>query len=158
MANPNPKRENLVHFSSSYQPENRGRKKSFVSSLKADGYTKSDIRTTISTIFGMSFDELAELQSKPEMTVLEATICSVVAKGIKTGDVKTLESLSAIAFGKTKEVKEIPPRPELSAAKAYYNDLISKGKSEDEAISIVLKDAKAAGFDLDADEILKYVR
>jgi hypothetical protein len=100
MANPNPKRENLVHFSSSYQPKNRGRKKGFVSSLNADGYTKSEIRAAISTIFGLTHDELVELQSEPEITLLEQTICSLVCKGMKTGDVKIFNTLWTMAFGK----------------------------------------------------------
>jgi hypothetical protein len=100
MANPNPKRENLVHFSSSYQPKNRGRKKGFVCSLKSDGYTKSEISTAIRTIFGLTPDELAELQREPEITILEETICSLICKGMKTGDVKILNTLLTMAFGK----------------------------------------------------------
>jgi hypothetical protein len=50
----------------------------------------------------------------------------------------------------------IRQRLELLAAKAYYYDLINKDKSEDEAISMVLKQAKDAGFDLREKEVLSF--
>jgi hypothetical protein len=95
--------KNLTPFSKEYQPKNRGRKKKFVTSLKADGYKASEVNDCITVMLSMTKDELAEMIKLPELTALEVIVGSAIVRASAKGDVSILETLISRPFGRPKE-------------------------------------------------------
>lgn len=81
-----------------------GRPRKWVSTLKAQGYTISEINDGIQAILAMTQDELEEVHKKAkDVTVLEANIASAIRKDIAKGEFKTIEMLLSRRFGSPKQ-------------------------------------------------------
>jgi hypothetical protein len=81
----------------------RGRPRKFVSQLREEGYTRSEVNDAIQVLLAMTEAELASIFDNPSATVLEKTIASALIKGIEQGSLAPIDSLLTRAYGKPKE-------------------------------------------------------
>lgn len=97
----------------------RGRPRKFVSQLRDDGYSRSEVNDAIQVLLSMTEEELAGVFANPEATVLEKTIAGALMKGIELGTLNAIDSLLTRAYGKPKETMTLmeqdgPPRIVIS--------------------------------------------
>jgi hypothetical protein len=101
MANP----QNLKPLNKGYDPRRnmKGRPRVFLSKMKEQGYTLSEVQDAMQVLMSMSAEELTKVRDNPQATVLEITIASAIIKSIQRGDLLSLETLLTRVYGKPKE-------------------------------------------------------
>ena len=80
MANPNPKQKNLKPFKKG-QDERRhmtGRPRTYITSLKDNGYKLAEVNDVIQVLMSMTLDELKQVYDNPASTILEKTISNAM--------------------------------------------------------------------------------
>ena len=100
---PNP--QNLKPLNKGYDPRRnlKGRPRVFISKIKEEGYTLSEVQDAMQVLMSMSAEELTKIKENPQATVLEITIASAIMKSIQKGDLTSLETLLTRVYGKPKE-------------------------------------------------------
>lgn len=122
-------------------PENinrNGRPRKYVSLLKEQGYSQSEVNDCIQVLLAMSLAELKEVYNNPKATALEMALASAIIKDIEKGQVVSIESVLNRAFGKPKQSldvtsndKEISPFSGMSYEQLYK---LKYGKEPDEKV------------------------
>lgn len=85
----------------------RGRPRKYVSALRAQGYTISEVNDCIQVMLAMTLDELKAVYTEPKATVLEKTVASAIRKSIEKGSLYSIETLLSRVYGKPREQTEI---------------------------------------------------
>jgi len=80
-----------------------GRPRKYVSQLKTEGYKLDEIHTTMKNIACMTENELKELDSNKDATILERTVARAILNYFKKGSLYALETLLTRTFGYPKE-------------------------------------------------------
>jgi C4-dicarboxylate transporter len=104
---PNP--HNLKDKGFDKKPENinrKGRPRKWISEMKDQGYSLSEVTDAIQVLISLDADKLQEVKTNPKSTVLEVTIASAILKSISKGDLDSIETLLTRVFGKPKEKVE----------------------------------------------------
>ena len=83
-----------------------GRPRKYVSTLTDQGYKLSEINDTIQAMMAMSLDELKKVYQDKEATILEKTIAHSMQKGLKNGNLSSMETLLTRVYGRPKEKLE----------------------------------------------------
>ena len=100
---PNP--ENLKSLNKGYDPRRnlKGRPRKWITEIKKQGYALSEITDAIQVLISLDLQQLQEIRTNPNSTVLEITIASAIIKSIQKGDLDSIETLITRVFGKPKE-------------------------------------------------------
>jgi hypothetical protein len=100
---PNP--ENLKALKKGYDPRRnlKGRPRKWISEIKQQGYSLSEITDAIQVLISLDLQQLQEIRTNPTSTVLEVTIASAIMRSIQKGDLDSIETLITRVFGKPKE-------------------------------------------------------
>mgnify|MGYP001578258838 CR=1 FL=1 len=80
-----------------------GRAKKWVSTLKENGYKKSEIVDAIEVLMSMDKGELEEVVKDETNTILELTIAKALLKGLEKGTLYNLETLTTRVHGQPKQ-------------------------------------------------------
>lgn len=104
MANPENIEKHQFKKGQSGNPNGRPRK--YVSTLTDQGYKLSEINDTIQAMMAMSLDELKKVYQDKEATILEKTIAHSMQKGLKNGNLSSMETLLTRVYGRPKEKLE----------------------------------------------------
>lgn len=106
--NINPKTEHLTKWKKGQpSPNPFGRKPKFVSTLKSQGYTQSEIIDSILTLLAFSKNELVNIIENENLTILEETIASVLLESLRKRNLYAIECLLNRSIGITKESNRI---------------------------------------------------
>lgn len=84
-----------------------GRPKKLVSKLVDIGYTKGQINDTIQNIIGLTEEQLNEVDTNKEATILERIVAKALLKSYKTGSLYNLETLFSRVYGQPKQEVEV---------------------------------------------------
>lgn len=91
-------------FSSTNQPENRGRKPSRLKAFIEDnGLSHADLNNTIKYIFPMTEKELHELKNDPEKPILMRLLVGAILKDMENSGLYNVMQLFNRAFGQPKQ-------------------------------------------------------
>lgn len=103
---PNP--ENLKSMKKGFDPRRnlKGRPRKWISEIKEQGYTLSEITDAIQVLISLDAEQLTEVRNNPKSTVLEITISAAILKSIQRGDLESIETLITRVYGKPKEKVE----------------------------------------------------
>jgi len=79
-----PNEKNLKPFKKGYDERRnlQGRKHKYVSLLKKEGYSVSEVNDTIKIMMSMNLTELGDVFKNPEATILEKTIANAMRKSL----------------------------------------------------------------------------
>ena len=80
-----------------------GRPKKFATLLRADGYSASEINSTIAVLLSLTRAELAKVKKHPQATAFEVLVATAIEQSIKKGDLKCFEPLVSRAYGKPQQ-------------------------------------------------------
>ena len=81
----------------------KGRPRKWISEIKGQGYTLSEITDAIQVLISLEPEQLTEIRTNPKSTVLEITIAAAILKSIQKGDLESIETLITRVYGKPKE-------------------------------------------------------
>jgi len=98
--------KNLKPFKKGQSGNPNGRPRKYVSTLTDQGYKLSEINDTIQAMMAMSLDELKKVYQDKEATILEKTIAHSMQKGLKNGNLSSMETLLTRVYGRPKEKLE----------------------------------------------------
>jgi hypothetical protein len=109
MANYNPKQSNLKPFKKGYDERRhlQGRARTYISTLKNDGYKLSEVNDCILVLMSMTIDELREVFESPTSTILEKTICNAMMTSLKRGSLYSMETLISRVWGTPKQTSDV---------------------------------------------------
>lgn len=104
-----PNEKNLKPFKKGYDERRnlQGRKQKFITLLKNDGYSTSQIYDTIKSMMAMTLTELKEVYDNPNCTILEKTIANALRKSLEKGSLYSLDTLWTRLLGKPKETSTV---------------------------------------------------
>jgi hypothetical protein len=91
-----------------------GRPRKYVSLLKEQGYSLSEVNDCIQSMMAMTIEELAEVFKNPDATILEKTIANAMKKSLEKGSLYSMETLLTRVYGKPKEQQEIKQQTNIS--------------------------------------------
>jgi hypothetical protein len=80
-----------------------GRPRKWISEIKDQGYTLSEITDAIQVLISLEPAKLEEIRNNPQSTVLEITIAAAILRSIQRGDLDSIETLITRVYGKPKE-------------------------------------------------------
>ena len=81
----------------------KGRPKKFVTTLKEQGYKRSEINDTIQALLSMNIQELKEVFEDKNATILEKTIANALKKSLEKGSLYSIETLITRVYGQPKQ-------------------------------------------------------
>jgi len=88
-------------FSSSYQPNNTGRKRNVLKKYEQEfEMSKTDIENLITHLLSLSMTELMNIVKDKSSSVIELSFASAVMRSIKKGEIDTLETMLNRKIGK----------------------------------------------------------
>lgn len=93
--------ENLIPFVKGQSGNPNGRPKSFISTLRDQGYKNVEITDTIRVLIGLDIEELKAVHDSGDIFI--KTICNALIKSYKKGSLYSIETLLSRAFGKPTE-------------------------------------------------------
>jgi hypothetical protein len=104
-----PNENNLKPFKKGYDERRnlQGRKPKFITLLKNDGYSVSEVNDTIKVMMAMTLTQLHDVFKNPDATILEKTIANALRKSYEKGSLYTLDTLWTRLFGKPKETSAV---------------------------------------------------
>ncbi len=107
--------QNLKPFKKGFDEKRNinGRPRKYVSNLKDQGYKMAEVNDAIQVLMSMTMQELNEVASNPEATVLEMTVAKAMLKSMKNGSLYSLDTLLTRSFGKPKETVDTNINGEL---------------------------------------------
>jgi hypothetical protein len=103
MPNPNIQNQGKKFVKGDPRINRKGRPRVFISKMKEQGYTLSEVQDAMQVLMSMSPEELTEIKTNPNATVLEVSIAAAIMKSIERGDLFSLETLLTRVYGKPKE-------------------------------------------------------
>jgi hypothetical protein len=83
----------------------KGQPRKLISSLKMNGYTKSEAALTINSMLAMTLDELEVVYKNGD--ILERTIAAALRKSLEKGSLYSLDTLLSRTHGKPTEMVEV---------------------------------------------------
>lgn len=92
-----------TQFSSDNQPEKNGRPRKWVSTLKEQGYRKSEVTDAIEVLCSMSAEELQKVSDNEDNTILERTVAKALLNGNTKGSLYNIETLITRVHGQPKQ-------------------------------------------------------
>jgi len=92
--------QNLVSFQKGQSGNPNGRPRKYVSELREQGYSNSEVADAIKVLLSMDLEELKEVYTNPKATVLEKVVASAIKKDIEKGQLHSIEMLLNRAHGK----------------------------------------------------------
>jgi hypothetical protein len=98
----------------------KGRPRKYVSLLKQQGYSLSEVTDCIQVMIAMTLEELKEVFNNSESTILEKTIANALRKSLEKGNLESMETLLCRVYGKPKN--EIKLEGEIDIAKPTWFD------------------------------------
>jgi len=109
MANPNPKQSNLKPFKKGQDDRRhlQGRPRTYISTLKDNGYKLSEVNDCIQVLMTMTLDELKQVYDNPASTILEKTISNAMFTSLKKGSLYSIETLLSRVFGTPKQTSDV---------------------------------------------------
>jgi len=96
-----------------------GRPRKFVSALRAQGYTQSQINDCILVLSSMKDDELREVVKNKDATVLEKVFAKAVLEDLRKGKLESIDRLLNRAIGKPRESMDITTKGEKIGGAGY---------------------------------------
>jgi hypothetical protein len=84
-----------------------GRPRKYVSLLKEQGYKLAEINDSIQALMSMTPNELGEVTSNPNATVLELTVARAIMKSLNNGSLYSMDTLLSRVYGKPKEQVDV---------------------------------------------------
>ena len=93
-----PGNKNLKHFKPGQSGNPSGRRKGNI--------TKNEVEDLVSRCFTMTKAELKEIIESPKSRIIDIHVASIIAQGIKKGDLYSLNGLLDRTIGKVKDVVE----------------------------------------------------
>jgi hypothetical protein len=106
MANPNIQNQGKKFVKGDPRINRKGRPRVFISKMKEQGYTLSEVQDAMQVLMSMSPEELMGIRNNPQATVLEVSIAAAIMKSIQKGDLFSLETLLTRVYGKPREKLE----------------------------------------------------
>lgn len=84
-----------------------GRPRKYVSLLKDQGYTLSQVNDSIQVLMSMDESELKEVLDNPKATILEKTVAKAMITSLNKGSLYSMDTLLSRVYGKPKESAQI---------------------------------------------------
>lgn len=109
MANNNPKQENLKPFKKGHDERRhiQGRPRTYITTLKDNGYKLSEVNDCIQVMMSMTLDELKLVYDNKNSTILEKTIANAMFTSLKKGSLYSMETLLSRVFGTPKQTSDV---------------------------------------------------
>lgn len=85
----------------------KGRPKKFLTTLRADGYTKSQVADTYKVLLSLTMVELKGVYEDATATILERTVANAIRKDFEKGVLDNIESVLGRAYGAPKQELDI---------------------------------------------------
>jgi hypothetical protein len=119
-----PNEKNLKPFKKGYDERRnlQGRKHKYVSLLKKEGYSISEVNDTIQIMMAMDLTELGDVFKNPKATILEKTLANAMRKSLEKGSLYSIETLLTRVYGKPKETSAVTTDGKIEF-------IITKGKT-----------------------------
>lgn len=99
--------ENLKLFKKGEVANPNGRPRKYVSLLKEQGYSISQVNDSIQALMSMTPKELKEVENNPNATALELTVTKAILKSMSNGSLYSMDTLMNRVYGKPKEQVDI---------------------------------------------------
>lgn len=99
--------DNLKLFKKGEVANPNGRPRKYVSLLKEQGYSISQVNDSIQVLMSMTPKELKEVENNPDATALELTITKAILKSMSNGSLYSIDTLMNRVYGKPKEQVDI---------------------------------------------------
>lgn len=84
-----------------------GRPRKYVSLLKEQGYTLSQVNDSIQVLMSMDEAELKEVLDNPKATILEKTVAKAMITSLNKGSLYSMDTLLSRVYGKPRETSQI---------------------------------------------------
>lgn len=130
MANPNPKQSNLKPFKKGIDERRHitGRPRTYITTLKDNGYKLAEVNDVIQVLMSMTLDELKEVFDNPASTILEKTIANAMFTSLKKGSLYSLETLLSRVYGTPKQTTAVQMEMQFTveAPNEHTKNLINK--------------------------------
>lgn len=85
----------------------KGRPRKFISTVKREGFSRSEVEECLKVMLSLTIDELKEVFLNDSATVLEKTIAKSLHKDLNGGKLDTVETLLNRSYGKPVTHSEI---------------------------------------------------
>lgn len=106
--NAQPKTDHLTQWQRGMvSPNPAGRPQKFITSLKKQGYTQSQVNDIILVMLTLDETELSDIVNTGKATILELTIARALLNGAKKGSLYAIESLLNRAIGLPRVTQEV---------------------------------------------------
>ena len=102
-----------TQFSSTYQPNNPGRKKKIYTVLKKKGYSADDIRTAVGEIAFYTQDEIEKVKDNPDLPIIVRIIATLFDKALKKTDWASAKDLIEHVIGKANQQVALETNPKF---------------------------------------------
>lgn len=110
----------------------KGRPKKYLTTLKEQGYTLSEINDTLQVIISLNEEQLKKVKDDTTSTILEKVIASALIKSLKNGTMDDLEVLITRVYGKPQQKIEQDVKITSHTIKLKFGGVdINEEESED---------------------------
>jgi hypothetical protein len=99
--------QNLIPAKKGEVRNPNGRPRKYVTLLKEQGYSVSEINDSIQVLMSMDLQELQAVNDNPKATILEKTVAAAMLKSLKNGSLFSLETLLTRVYGRPKETSTV---------------------------------------------------
>lgn len=81
----------------------KGRPKKWITTLKEQGYSKSQVNDTIQVLLNLSIEELKDVYESDSTNILEKTVAHALKKSLEKGTLYSIETLLTRVYGQPKQ-------------------------------------------------------